>query len=65
MKSDVMGIGAQITKEELKELFNETKETVAVEAKIENNNRTFGVVDLWNVQKQQRTTASKMRRWLN
>jgi hypothetical protein len=65
MKSDVMGIGTQITKEELKELFNETKETVAVEAKIENNNRTFGVVDLWNVQKQQRTTASKMRRWLN
>ena len=66
MKSDVMGIGAPINNEELKELLKETKETIAVDAKTDgNNNRSFGVVDLWNVQKKQRTTASMMRRWSN
>jgi hypothetical protein len=66
MKSDVMGIGAPINKKDLKELLKETKETIAVDAKTEgNNNRSFGVVDLWNVQKKQRTTSSMMRRWLN
>ena len=66
MKSDVMGIGALINKDELKELLKETKETIAVDAKTDgNNNRSFGVVDLWNVQKKQRTTASMMRRWYN
>jgi hypothetical protein len=65
MKSDVMGIGAPINKKDLKELLKETKETLAVDAKTDGNNRSFGVVDLWNVQKRQRTTASMMRRWSN
>ena len=65
MKNDVMGIGAQINKDEMKELLKETKETLAVDAKTEGNNRSFGVVDLWNVQKRQRTTASMMRKWSN
>jgi hypothetical protein len=66
MKSDVVGIGAPINKKDLKELLKETKETIAVDVKIDgNNNRSFGVVDLWNVQKRQRTTASMMRRWSN
>lgn len=66
MKSDVMGIGAPINKEELKELLKETKETIAVDAKNDRIiNRSFGVVDLWNVQKKQRTTTSMMRRWNN
>ena len=66
MKADVMGIGAPINKKDLKELLKETKETIAVDAKTEgNHNRSFGAVDLWNVQKKQRTTASMMRRWLN
>ena len=66
MKSDVMGIGAPINKEELKELLKETKETIAVDAKTDGIViRSFGVVDLWNVQKKQRTTTSMMRRWNN
>ncbi|GAB2814708.1 hypothetical protein GCM10027043_13570 [Ferruginibacter profundus] len=61
-----MGIGAPINKKDLKELLKETKETIAVDVRIDgNNNRSFGVVDLWNVQKRQRTTASMMRRWSN
>ena len=66
MKSDVMGIGAPINKKDLKELLKETKETIAVDAKTDGvNDRSFGVVDLWNVQRKQRTTASMMRRWSN
>jgi hypothetical protein len=65
MKSDVMGIVMPINKEELKELLKETKETLAVDVKTDENSRSFGVVDLWNVQKRQRTTASMMRRWSN
>ncbi len=65
MKSDVTGIGMPVNKKNLKELLKETKETLAVDAKTDGSNRSFGVVDLWNVQKKQRTTASMMRRWLN
>ena len=66
MKSDVMGIVMPINKEELKELLKETKETIAVDVTtVGNNTRSFGVVDLWNVQRRQRTTASMMRRWSN
>jgi hypothetical protein len=66
MKSDVVGIGAPINKKDLKELLKETKETIAVDVTtVGNNARSFGVVDLWNVQKKQRTTASMMRRWAN
>ncbi|MGC4099924.1 hypothetical protein [Ferruginibacter sp.] len=66
MKSDVMGIGAPINKDELKELLKETKETIAVDAKTDGDRiRSFGAIDLWNVQKKQRTSASMMRRWLN
>ena len=64
MKADVMGIGTPINKKDLKELMKETKETIAVDAKIDGNNRSFGVVDLWNVRKRQRISAS-MSRWLN
>ena len=65
MKSDVMGTGSPLNKKDLKELLKETKETVAVDVKSESDKPSFSVVDLWNVQKRQRTTATMMRRWLN
>ncbi len=65
MKSDVMGIGAPINKKELKELLKETKETIAINVKIDGNNPVFGAIDLWNVQRKQRTSASMSRRLFN
>ncbi len=65
MKSEVMGTGKPVNKEDLKELLKETKETLAVDVTTGDNAPSFTVVDLWNVQKRQRTTASMMRRWLN
>ncbi len=63
MKSEAMGIAIPVNKEKLKELLTETKETLAVD--IKGSNRSFGAVDLWNVQKKQKTSTSMMRRWLN
>lgn len=63
MKSDVMGVGTPLSKKDLKELLNETKETLAVDLKSCNNNRTFSYLDLWNLQKRQKS-ASEMRRRL-
>jgi|APDOM4702015073_1054812.scaffolds.fasta_scaffold506909_1 hypothetical protein len=65
MKSDVMGIVTRISKEDLKELLKETKETLAVDVKINVNTRSFGAIDLWNMQKRHTTSASRVRRWSN
>lgn len=64
MKIDTMGIGTPISKKDLKELTKETKETIAVDAANEDQQRSFGVVDLWNVRKKQRISAS-LNRWYN
>jgi hypothetical protein len=64
MKADTMGISTQINKKEMKELTKETKEVISIDAKTDENNRSFGSIDLWNVRKKSRTSAS-MSRWLN
>jgi hypothetical protein len=65
MKSEVMGTSNPVNQNEIKDLLKETKETLAMDVKTEDNNPSFTVVDLWNVQKRQKTTATMMRRWLN
>jgi hypothetical protein len=63
MKSETMGVGTPLSKKDLKELLKETKETLAVDVKNDGNSRTFSHLDLWNLQKRQRS-ASEMRRKL-
>ena len=62
MKSEAMGVGTPLSKKDLKELMTETKETLAVDLKICNNNRTFSHLDLWNLQKRQKTATAMRRR---
>jgi hypothetical protein len=62
MKSEVMGVGTPLSKKDLKELLIETKETLAVDVN-NSSNRTFSHLDLWNLQKRQKS-ASEMRRRL-
>jgi hypothetical protein len=65
MTSEVMGTGKPVNKENLKELLKETTETLATET-TEQNTPSFTAVDLWNVQKRQKTAATMQRRfWLN
>ncbi len=61
MKTQQMGILNPINKEEMQELFKETKETLATDVHIYTN--TFNAIDLWKVQKQRRATSLRMRRW--
>jgi len=63
MKSEAMGVGTPLSKKDLKELLNETKETLAIDVKFDSNNRTFSHLDLWNLQKRQKS-ASAMRKVL-
>ncbi len=62
MKSDSMGVGTPISKKDLKDLLSEIKETLATDVKTISNQRSFGLLDLWNLQKRQRTGSSMRRR---
>ena len=62
MKNETMGVGTPLSKKDLKELLQETKETLAVDVKNDNTNRTFSSLDLWNLQKRQKTGTSMRRR---
>ena len=64
MNSNVTPSRVRMAADELNNLTKETKETVATGLKLEEGNRIFGSVDLWNRQRRQRTSL-QMRRWLN
>lgn len=62
MKRNAMGLTVPLSKEELKALTKETKETLALDLKNDGQHRVFGAIDMWNAQKRQRTSASLRRR---
>lgn len=62
MKTRTAGIVTPINKDELKELFRETKETLATGLlKQVAGNQLFGAVDLWNLRKQYKTASGSRR----
>lgn len=66
MKSNVMPSIVKIEANQLKELVNEVKETVAtgiVEVKTAKSKApSFGIVDLWNIQRQARSARLPLSR---
>ena len=64
MTSNLMPSLIQIEKEKLKNLLTEVKETLATDITLTPQKKTikFGIVDLWNCQKNIRTARS-MRRY--
>jgi hypothetical protein len=63
MNSDVMPSRVQMETSQLKHLVEEVKETVAKGVKMpETLKPSFGVVDLWNIQRTGRYTGSLLRR---
>ncbi len=62
MKSEVMGVGTPLSKKDLEELLHETKETLAVDVKNDIVNRTFSHLDLWKLQKNQKSTLGMRRK---
>lgn len=62
MKNETMGTGITLNKKEQKDLSNESKENNCIDLKADSNQRSFGILDMWNLQKRQRTSASMLRR---
>ena len=63
MNSDVMPSRVQMEDNLLKQLVEEVKETVATGIEMPETTKTsFGVVDLWNIQKSIRNASTLMRR---
>lgn len=62
MKNETMGDGIAPNKKEQKELSNESEETKCTDLKAGNNQRSFSILDMWNLQKRQRTSTSMLRR---
>ncbi len=59
MKNETMGVSTTPNKKEQKDLSNESKGINAVDQKMP---RSFGIIDMWNLQKRQRTSSSMLRR---
>jgi len=63
MKSDVMPSIVQMDKEVLKTLLSEVKETVADVIELPGaNKQSFGVVDMWFIRKNAKSTSSFLKR---
>ena len=63
--SNVMPSIVQIERESLRQLVTEVKETLATDLNVNSaveKQKSFGVVDLWNLHKKRRT-ATSMRRY--
>jgi hypothetical protein len=64
MTSNVMPSIIQIEEESLKKLVTEVKETLATDLNLETRtpkNKKFGIVDMWNCQRNVRTAVSMRR----
>lgn len=65
MKSDVMPSIVKMSKDELQQLTAEVKETVATGIQLPkaNNQRSFGIADIWNIRKNARSASDMIRRY--
>ncbi|HRI26364.1 MAG TPA: hypothetical protein PLZ45_16925 [Ferruginibacter sp.] len=61
MKNETMGVVITPNKKEQKESM-ESKETNSADMKADGHQRHFGALDMWYLQKRQRTAASMLRR---
>ena len=61
MKTEINSIGTPVNKKKLNDMLNETKEILGEDVKFHNSQRSFGLHDLWNIRKRQRTGMSMRR----
>ncbi len=64
MKSDVMPSIVQMEKEALRQLVTEVRETIATDCNLDKvaGNSSFGVVDLWNIQRKMKSATRLSRK---
>ncbi|MEP6712454.1 MAG: hypothetical protein ABJA37_08570 [Ferruginibacter sp.] len=63
MKMSTVGIVTPINKDEMNELLQETKETLATDFLKNKNNEIFAAVNMWKVRKSAKPTSSMRRRF--
>jgi len=61
MKTTNKGIIQPINKDEMNELLKETEEKIATGFTKKTGSGTFGIVDLWRMQKKHKTLGSSTR----
>ena len=62
MKQETMGVSTTPNKKEQKDLSNESKENNCIDPEADTFQRSFGLLDMWSIQKRQRTSSSMLRR---
>ena len=62
MKLDVNPSFVKMEKETLDQLVTEVKETIAVIDLNKKNERSFGLIDIWNIRRNGKSASGMMRR---
>lgn len=62
MKLDVNPSFLRMEKETLDKLVTEVKETIAVVDRNKKNERSFGLIDIWNIRRNGKSASGMMRR---
>jgi hypothetical protein len=62
MKLDVKPSFLKMEKEALDQLVTEVKETIAVVDRNKKNERSFGLIDIWNIRRNGKSASGMMRR---
>ena len=65
MNTDSMHKVVRLDENELQQLTQEVKETLAGNPIYEEREKSFTAFDMWNVQRQVRSASSMMRKWSN
>lgn len=62
MKTELMGVPTPINKKDGKDVLNDNKEISTSEEKTTEFQRSFGILDMWNLHKRSRTGTMMRRR---
>lgn len=63
MEQDLNNSKVHLEQNEINQLFEEVKETLAKNVINETNNKSFGTTDLWNIQRTKKTYLRRSTLW--
>ena len=63
MKQELNNSKVHFEQNEINQLFEEVKETLAKDAIDETNNKSFSATDLWNIQRSKKTYLRRKTLW--
>ena len=63
MEQELNNSKVHLEQNEINQLFEEVKETLAKDAINETNNKSFSAADLWNIQRSKKTYLRRRTLW--